>query len=282
VTLPADPAIDPLRRQPIATVFTAESDAVIGLKTIPEEHPLHVPIQKHRRNFAEEDFASPSDSSVSSSSAASVASADDEETSESSLSEVEESYSEKAGLLRSEEKLELRMLPFVSLVARLYEAHLLMGHMMLLVALRIFTASPSKFIGAPVSIVPMLTGATLRDSAAFVEWAYLLTDRMRTISLLFSIIMFIFYDRYHQQAVKYRWQVGGNRLGVQSSDRSERPFPMAMVDFLAMPAGVVYGIIPILHAQFMHLFTDRLVYKVSFKPKGNDHRRPDLEKGVMA
>jgi hypothetical protein len=48
-----------------------------------------------------------------------------------------------------------------------------------------------------------------------------------------------------------------------------------------MPAGIVYGIIPILHAQFMHLFTDRLVYTVSFKPKGMEQRRADPEKGVM-
>lgn len=42
----------------------------------------------------------------------------------------------------------------------------------------------------------------------------------------------------------------------------------------------MYGVIPILHAQFMHLFTDRLVYTVSFKPKGNDHRKVDVEKAM--
>jgi hypothetical protein len=47
-----------------------------------------------------------------------------------------------------------------------------------------------------------------------------------------------------------------------------------------MPAGIVYGIIPILHAQFMHLFTDRLVYTVSFKPKGKDNRPRDVEKAI--
>jgi uncharacterized membrane protein YsdA (DUF1294 family) len=53
---------------------------------------------------------------------------------------------------------------------------------------------------------------------------------MRAASLIFSIIMFMFYDRYHQQAAKYRWQVPGGRLGVQSSDRSYRSFPFAMFE----------------------------------------------------
>jgi hypothetical protein len=46
-----------------------------------------------------------------------------------------------------------------------------------------------------------------------------------------------------------------------------------------MPAGIVYSIIPILHAQFMHLFTDRLVFTVSLKPVGKDARSLDVEKG---
>lgn len=43
----------------------------------------------------------------------------------------------------------------------------------------------------------------------------------------------------------------------------------------------MYGIVPLLQAQFMQLFTDRIVYTVSFKPKGRDVRRPvDLEKAI--
>lgn len=122
----ADPAIDPSRRQAISTVFTAQSEAVIGLKTIREESRSLVPLRQPRRLSTQEDFASLSESSASTSSSASDVSIDDEDTSESSLSEIEESYSEKAALV-DHEKLETRVMPFIAMLARLYEAHLLMG-----------------------------------------------------------------------------------------------------------------------------------------------------------
>ena len=123
----ADPAIDPSRRQVISTVFTAESEGLIGLRTIPEERRSLVPLeQQPRRNFTEIDFVSLSDSSPVSSSSTSVLSTDDADTSESSLSEIEESHSEKVTLVDNE-KLELRIVPVIAMLARLYEAHLLMG-----------------------------------------------------------------------------------------------------------------------------------------------------------
>lgn len=219
----------PLFRQAIPTVFTVETEAVLGLKTIPEEIPIHL-TAKSRRNFVEEDFTSPSDSSVSSS-AASVISADDEEdTSESSLSETEEYHEKPATIRPLEAPLRRRISPFISLVARLYEAHLLMGHMMLLVMLRVFTSSTKQLLAKPTLTVAIPTMALYHDPAEFVSWAYNLTDKMRTASLFLTIAMFLCYDRYHQQTVKKRWQVPGNRLGVQSSDRSERKFPSCMAE----------------------------------------------------
>ena len=134
-------------RQPVPTVFTAEADLPLAvgpgsnghaqalaraqaqaqrLKSIPEELVAN---RKPRRNFAEEDFStpSPSDSSVTSSSAS--VSADDEETDGSSFSD-EEDYNEKARFNKTfqPEVLPVRTMPFVSLCFRLYEAHLLMGY----------------------------------------------------------------------------------------------------------------------------------------------------------
>jgi hypothetical protein len=103
--------------------------------------------------------------------------------------------------------------------------------MLLLVALRILaqvttTALPVK---APL-IPPLPTLAMLSNSPELVDWAYLVTDRMRNVSLALTIIMFLMYDRYHQATVKYRWTIPGGRLGVQSADRSLRPFPVCMVE----------------------------------------------------
>ena len=156
------------------------------------------------------------------------------------------------------------------------------SHMLLLVTMRAFSVSSNQLLAPPSMTIPILTLSQLMNGPEFVAWAQLFTDRMRGCSLVLTIIMFIIYDRYHQQSARYRWQVSNGRLGVQSSDRSERPFPFAMIDYLGMPAGIVYGIIPILHAQFMHLFTDRLVYTVSFKPKGNDHRSKVVGKAITA
>lgn len=129
-----EPELSMTHRQPIATVYTSQPEPIMGLKTIREEQP----VKKTRRNFADEDFTmpSPSDSSVSSS-AASVMSADDEETSVSSLSDTEQFVNEKPSLIRAipqvqpyqhTEVLARRTTPFISLVFRLYEAHLLMGY----------------------------------------------------------------------------------------------------------------------------------------------------------
>lgn len=101
------------------------------------------------------------------------------------------------------------------------------SHMTLLVALRVFTSSTDKMLARHAIIPPIPTWATLSDPAEFVDWAYHVTDRLRTVSLLLTIIMFIMYDRYHQATVKHRWAVPGGRLGVQSADRSLRPFPIA-------------------------------------------------------
>jgi hypothetical protein len=53
---------------------------------------------------------------------------------------------------------------------------------------------------------------------------------MRTASLLFSLLVLLVHDRYHQQVEKYRWQIPGGRLGIEASDRSYRTFPFVMLE----------------------------------------------------
>ena len=65
------------------------------------------------------------------------------------------------------------------------------SHMMILVVTRV----ASFLHQVPASATPNLgyfpNVAAFSSSAAFLEWAYILTDRMRNISIIFSIIMFI-------------------------------------------------------------------------------------------
>lgn len=100
-----------------------------------------------------------------------------------------------------------------------------------MVALRILTqvTTTAKPVAQPI-IPPLPTLALIFNTPELIDWAYLVTDRMRNVSLALTIIMFLMYDRYHQATVKFRWTVPGGRLGVQSADRSLRPFPVAMVE----------------------------------------------------
>jgi hypothetical protein len=102
--------------------------------------------------------------------------------------------------------------------------------MLLLVALRVFTASPAELLKKPSLRPPMPTMVTITDGTEFVSWAYALTDSMKSFSLLFTVLMFVMYDRYHAMSVQGRWATAQGRLGVQSSDRSFRPFPISAIE----------------------------------------------------
>ena len=55
-------------------------------------------------------------------------------------------------------------------------------------------------------------------------------------------------------------------LGMRASPFSERTLPACLYEYVSMPGGLLFGAIPLLYAQFWHLWTDRLAYTVSAKP----------------
>jgi hypothetical protein len=56
-------------------------------------------------------------------------------------------------------------------------------------------------------------------------------------------------------------------LGIPPRPRSDRRLPWCWLDYLAMPGSLIFGVGPLLYAQVCHLWTDRLAYKVSAKPR---------------
>ncbi|KAI9203187.1 uncharacterized protein BJ171DRAFT_154483 [Polychytrium aggregatum] len=56
-------------------------------------------------------------------------------------------------------------------------------------------------------------------------------------------------------------------LGIRASLASYRDFPSHLFDWAYIPfAGFAFGVLPLIHAQLSHLFTEHLDYKVAAKP----------------
>ena len=56
-------------------------------------------------------------------------------------------------------------------------------------------------------------------------------------------------------------------LGLRPSPFSRRNLPWCLVDYIAIPAALFFGVAPLIYAQVCQIWTDRLVYRVSGKPQ---------------
>jgi len=56
-------------------------------------------------------------------------------------------------------------------------------------------------------------------------------------------------------------------LGLRPSPFSRRNLPWCLIDYIAVPAALFFGVVPLLYAQLCQIWTDRLVYRVSGKPQ---------------
>jgi hypothetical protein len=63
--------------------------------------------------------------------------------------------------------------------------------MTLLIALRVFTPARSGLLAPPSVFLPMPTYDILADPVRVVEWAYTFTDRMRSYTLIMTVIALI-------------------------------------------------------------------------------------------
>lgn len=55
--------------------------------------------------------------------------------------------------------------------------------------------------------------------------------------------------------------------GIRPSPFSRRNLPWCLVDYIAIPAALFFGVAPLIYAQVCQIWTDRLVYRVSGKPQ---------------
>lgn len=114
------------------------------------------------------------------------------------------------------------------------------------------------------------------------------------LGILATVSMCAIHDCYHHVAATVRWQASDNilkefrrqgpsmtrdsplaaitqtpprYLGQRPHQNCKRRWPAALLDFAAIPAGLLYGIAPLLWAQLNHVVTNKLTYTVSAKSK---------------
>jgi hypothetical protein len=140
----------------------------------------------------------------------------------------------------------------VSLAHLLWEAHMLPTHfIVLLLASSIYT-----FCTPAHAIPPVLLHT------------FTLTTTLRNASFIVMQLAFSLYSTYHSICVSARAK-DMQDAGIFELFAWRGPWyaPRHLAERIVFPVvGVVYSAIPALEAQVRHFITDRLVYKVSFKP----------------
>jgi hypothetical protein len=197
-----------------------------------------------------------------------------------------------------------RFLPILILLIRLYEAHLMIGHFVILVSIIVFWPPlRDLFSGTYVWAAPKADfwnwsvieeRWSWKDKDRVLNTAIELSWRLGVLGAVCTVVIWIYHDRYHEEACK-RWSrqaeaaqkvpasatdektmesLGADanagfdpmNLGLRPSPFSERKLPHSLYEYVSMPGGLLFGAIPLLYSQFCHLWTDKLAYTVSAKP----------------
>lgn len=151
-------------------------------------------------------------------------------------------------------KLRWLRLSHLPLFHLLWEAHMLPVHfVMIIVASGLYTYFK------PVDLIhPDLA------------WAFHFMDVARFVGFLVMQVALTLYASYHHVCVTQRSN-DMVRAGISESYAYRQSWSgKYLLDRIAFPvAGVMYGALPAVYAQFAHLFTDKLTYGVSVKPLVN-------------
>lgn len=148
-----------------------------------------------------------------------------------------------------------------SLLFRLFQAHLMLGWLFIF-ALR---DQLGGYFGSPQYPDPMMlmTNEIYTWDLLWISFCLNMVTLIRGFSIVCTITTMILYDKYHHASAVKRWSKP--RAGIRPEDISLRYFPWSLIDLSAIVSGLLFGIIPLFHAQFLHLFTSKLDYTVSLK-----------------
>lgn len=148
-------------------------------------------------------------------------------------------------------KLRSLRLSHLPLFHLLWEAHVLPVHfVMIVIASSLYTYfKPAELIHPDL------------------RWALAFTDMARFVGFIGMQIAFTLYGSYHSVCVNQR-SVDMARAGIPESFAYRYTWSWKyLLDRVTFPiAGVMYGALPAIFAQFAHFFTEKLTYGVSVKP----------------
>ena len=145
----------------------------------------------------------------------------------------------------------------LTLFTRMFEAHFLPVHLVVTLA-----ASSVYEMICPMFLTPQ----ALRFALEFSAWC-------RFLGFCLMLCFFYRYEQYHQLCVGLRreeMRLAGLLVEMEENDDfSPNVFlTFGIAEAALFPlGGFLYGAIPGLHAVMTHLFTDRLTYVVSLKPR---------------
>ena len=143
-------------------------------------------------------------------------------------------------------------LRIIYLFHRLFEAHFLPTHTMCVII-------------ASAIYEWMVQG---KPDDLHVAWTFTLTNYLRIISFGGTAVYIMLYESYHATCAGLREaEMRGAGL-AEHMVFSFRKFPGNLLDYAMAPlVAPLFGSVPALHAQFVQLWTQELVYAVSVKPE---------------
>ena len=149
-----------------------------------------------------------------------------------------------------------------NLLFRLFQAHVMLGWLFIFVIRDQFNSFNSSGGYHDLNSIRPHSGTW---DVAWVLFCTNLVNLIRGFSVFSTIATMLLYDMYHHAGAVKRWNKP--QAGIRPQGVSLRRFPWSLLDLCAIMSGILFGIIPLYHAQFLHLFTSTLNYKVSVKTK---------------
>jgi hypothetical protein len=150
----------------------------------------------------------------------------------------------------------------INLIFRLFQAHVMLGWLFIFFVSGQFNRLELTGI---IHGTVVISHEARTWSLLWVSVCMHMVNFIRSFSVVSTIMTMFLYEMYHHAGAVKRWNKP--QAGIRPQGVSLRRLPWSLLDLSAIMGGILFGIIPLFHAQFLHLFTSTLNYTVSVKSK---------------